>query len=547
MATEEGDGMTWVDWGIVAASLLAVLIVSIIASKRANRGAGSATSCSRSSTAGADESHSDDFFLGGRTMRWPVVALSLFASNIGTEQLVGQAGSAASSGAAVGLYEWTAVYLILTLGWFFAPFFLKRRITTAIEFFGKRYGSTARALLTLITLVAYVLTKISGSLYAGAVLLEVVLGLRLWESTPAIVVATTLYTAAGGLCAVMFTDALQASLFTVGGLIGCGYALSSVGGWPGLKDTLKDANLGYMTHLIQPWNSALYPWPAMFFFQIIGSLWYWALDAEMVQRILSTHSLKEAQSGIVAAGFLKVLPIFIVIIPGLVARALFEQCRMSNGEDASVHSWCESGTGENDLSDPHDANKAYPLLVLKEFPQGVKGIMVSCFFAAEMSSLSSVFNSSATIIMNDVYKQFVNANASSAELIRVGRIATVAMLGVSIAWLPVIETQSSELYQVIQSAQTHLAPTISVVFTLGMLWNRINGHGAVAGLVSGFIFGMIRLGINLSKNERCVEARHHTPEGPRMGGPVFACLNFNYFVRLACSELQKVQHPWRFL
>lgn len=512
------DGLHWGDWLIVAASLLGVLGVNIAAAARARR-------------TRADASSSDAFFLGGRSMRWPVVALSLFASNIGTEQLVGQAGSAASSGAAVGLYEWTAVFLILLLGWFFAPFFLSRRITTAIEFFGLRYGSVARALLTLITLIAYILTKISGALFAGAVLLRVVLGLSLWQSTPAIVVATTAYTAAGGLSAVMFTDALQASLFTAGGIVGSAVALSQIGGWRGLTATLETAELGYLPHLIQPWNSALYPWPGMFFGQIIGSLWYWALDAEMVQRILATDSLDEAQSGVVGAGYLKILPIFIVVIPGLVARALFEKCRLTDGEIQPE--WCPNGTGEYDLSKPQDANMAYPLLVLKEFPRGVKGLMVSCFFAAEMSSLSSVFNSSATIVMNDVYKQFVSHIASSRELVLVGRIATVAMLGISFAWLPVIDKQKSELYQVIQSAQTHLAPTISVVFTLGMLWQRVNGHGAVAGLTSGFCFGMARLSVNLSKDERCVEARRPTDEGPRMGGPLFACLNFNYFVRPA--------------
>ncbi|CAD7696856.1 unnamed protein product [Ostreobium quekettii] len=282
------------DWAITALSLVVVFGIGMYSTVKKRKG-----------------SVADNFFLAGRSMPWWIQAASLFASNIGTEHFVGQAGAAAAGGIAVGLYEWTAAYLLLLLGWFFAPVYLRCSLTTIPEFLEQRYNKWCRGLFVIITLVAYVLSKIGASLYAGAVVFEVVLGMGMWVSSPLIIVGTALYTVAGGLTAVMFTDTVQMFMFVIGGFIGTHTALKLVGGMTGLFSVLRDNGQEYMTHMLHNVHVNDFPWPGMLIGQPIASIWYWCIDQEMAQRVLSSENLEAAQLGTAAAGFMKIMPVFI--------------------------------------------------------------------------------------------------------------------------------------------------------------------------------------------------------------------------------------------
>lgn len=437
------------------------------------------------------------------------------------------AGSGASSGLPVSLYEWTAGWLIVLLGELFAPVYLRAHVTTVPEFCEKRFGPATRVLVSALSLIACIVTKISASIYAGGILLRVVAGWDLWTSVPVIIVATGVYTIGGGLQAVMYTDVLQAGIFLAGGFGGLAIALQRTGGFGGIARTLGSAGLDSHLRLLRPANDVSNPSTGIFSGLLISSVWYWCIDQVIVQRVLSARTLNHARAGCVAAGYAKLLPPLIIVVPGIAARVLFERCRMDGvGAERPDGGWCTAR-----LDEPDAANAAYPEMIVREFPPGMVGLMVSAMVCAMMSSLSSNFNSASTIFTVDIYHRFIKPAASEHELLWCGRLSTAFTCVLSLSWLPVVQRQRGEFYLVVQNASAHIAPSLATVVTLGIMWRRVNERAAFAGLSVGACLGLAQYGVSLAKELECRAA----VVGTTIGGPVFACMHFLHVAVVICA------------
>ncbi|HMV48061.1 MAG TPA: sodium:solute symporter [Blastocatellia bacterium] len=404
-----------------------------------------------------------DYFLASRDVAWWAIGASLFSSNIGSEHFIGLAGSGASTGMAAGHFEWLASLMVLTLGWVFVPFYLRSNVYTMPEFLERRYNGACRTYLAGISLIAYVFTKIAVAIFAGAIVLKAVLGWGMVKSSLALVIATGIYTVAGGLAAVIYTEVIQTVILVVGALVLMFIGLDQVGGWAGLQAKVP----ADFFHMMKPSSDASFPWTGIFFGAPILGIWYWCTDQVIVQRVLSAKDIGHARAGTVVAGFLKILPVFMLIVPGMIARALYPQEMTA------------------------DSNAAFPLLVVRLMPAGLQGVMVAAMLAALMSSLSAVFNSSSTIFTMDFYKKF-KPLASERELVNIGRLATVLMIVLSLSWIPYIDRVSSQLWIYLQSVQAYVSPPIAAVFLFGLFWKRINAQGAIASLLTGFVLGAAR-------------------------------------------------------
>jgi len=452
---------------------------------------------------------SDDYFLAGRNLGWFVVGASIFASNIGSEHLVGLAGSGATDGVALAHYELHA-WCLLVLGWLLAPFYIRSNVFTMPEFLEKRFSSTARWVLSIISLVAYVLTKVAVGIFAGGIVFGVLLpevsfmGLdSFWIGSILMIVLTGLYTMLGGLRAVAYTETMQTIILVLGAILTTIYGLDALGGWGELKRIAGSEmfNLwkpivpaGYEatwapvktdTQMAWYFNSN-YPWIGMLFCAPIVGLWYWCTDQYIVQRILGAANLTEARRGTIAAAFFKLLPVFIFIIPGMITYAL-----ASTGKIASLSAEL---MGPDGAIINAKAQQVFPLLVATVLPAGIRGIVVAGLLAALMSSLAGVFNASSTLFTMDLYSK-LKPNVSEAQLVRMGRIATGVMVVIGLLWIPVIQG-SRGLYDYLQSVQGYLAPPIFVVFFFGIFNKRLNAKGALSALVVGFAMGLFRLAID---------------------------------------------------
>lgn len=404
-----------------------------------------------------------DYFLASRDVAWWAIGASLFSSNIGSEHFIGLAGSGASVGMAPGHFEWLASLIVLLLGWVFVPFYLRSSVYTMPEFLERRYNSACRTYLATISLIAYVFTKIAVAIFAGAIVLRAVFGWSMWKSSLALVIATGIYTVAGGLAAVIYTEVIQTVILVAGALALTFIGLDKVGGWSGLQASAPPE----FFHMMKPATDASFPWTGIFFGAPILGIWYWCTDQVIVQRTLSAKSIEHARGGTALAGFLKILPVFMLVVPGMIARVLYP--------------------GEMQA----DSNSAFPVLVSRLMPPGLQGVMVAAMLAALMSSLSAVFNSSSTIFTMDFYKKF-NPGASEKHLVNVGRLATVVMVVLSLLWIPFMSRISSQLWVYLQSVQAYVSPPIAAVFLFGLAWKRINAEGALASLLVGFVLGAAR-------------------------------------------------------
>ncbi|MBA2708413.1 MAG: sodium/solute symporter [Gemmatimonadaceae bacterium] len=413
---------------------------------------------------------SSDYFLAGRDVGWLAVGASLFASNIGSEHLVGLAGTGAASGLAVGHFEWLASFILLLLGWLFVPFYLRSGVYTMPEFLERRYNPASRAYFTWVSIVGYVLTKISVTLFAGGVVMRAVTGLDFWTSAAILIVITGLYTLLGGLRAVIYTEVMQAVVLIVGSATLMVVGLGAVGGWSGLEARVPPDFFS----MWKPSSHPDFPWTGIVFGAPILGIWYWCTDQHIVQRVLAARNIKEARRGTILAGFLKILPVFIFVLPGIIAAALYADVR-------------EGG-----------ADTAYPVLVTRLLPAGLKGLVLAGMLAALMSSLASAFNSCSTLLTWDVYRKW-RPDASEARLVTVGRVTTVVLVILGLAWIPFMKYVSPQLYIYLQSIQAYIAPPIAACFLLGIMNPRLNGRGALAALWSGFVIGMARLILELSK------------------------------------------------
>src|SRR5579863_2073786 len=415
------------------------------------------------------ERTSEDYFLAGRDIGWFFIGASLFVSNISTEHFIGLSGTGASSGLAVGHFEWLACLILLILGWVFVPFYLRTNVFTMPQFLERRFIRQCAVYLAGISIIAYIFTKISVQLYAASVVLERVAGWPLWKTAVILVIATGVYTIAGGLAAVIYTDTVQTLILITGAVALTLIGLDKVGGFAHLRTMVPPDYF----HMIKPVSDAQFPWTGIFFGAPILGVWYWCTDQVIVQRVLSARDEGHAKAGTIFAGFLKILPVFVLVIPGLIAFALYPQLfpvvdgKVTNG------------------------NFAYPTMIVNLLPTGLVGLMIAALLAALMGAMSSVFNSTSTMVTLDFYKK-LNPAASEARLVNMGRIATGAMVVLGLLWVPFIHLISSQLYIYLQSVQAYISPPIASCFILGILWPRMNAHGAISSLLTGFVLGAVR-------------------------------------------------------
>lgn len=465
-----------VDWAVIGGYFLVVFAVAWWASRGEKN----------------HERDSADYFLAGRNAGWFVIGASLFASNIGSEHLIGLAGTGAASGLAVAQFEIQASLMLLLLGWFFVPFYLRSGVYTMPEFMERRYSPTVRWYLALISVVGYVLTKISVTIAAGGIVFESLMGMNFWTGAILVVVATGAYTVLGGLRAVLYTDLLQVFVLIGGSALVSIIGLNQVGGWT----ALREAAPAEFFSLWKPMTDPAFPWTGILFGAPILGVWYWCTDQFIVQRVLAAHGEDDARRGTILAGFLKQLPLFIFVVPGIIAYVLSQQ-----------------GALKLDRSDA-----ALPSLVATVLPMGLRGVVVAGLLAALMSSLSSVFNSCSTLITWDIYRK-LRPEASEKTLVRVGQWSTGVLVLLGLLWIPLMAHVSEQLYQYLQSVQAYIAPPIAAVFLVGLIWGRVNAQGAIASLVTGFVLGMGRLALELNKDS--------------LSGPALQLASIN-FLHYAC-------------
>ena len=429
------------------------------------------------------EETSADYFLAGRKAGWIAIGASIFASNIGSEHLVGLAGAGAKTGMAMAHWEIHA-WLILVLGWVFVPFYARSMVYTMPEFLEKRYCSGARMVLSIISLVSYVLTKVAVTVWAGGTVFKTVLGIEtlrigsvsidfFWVGAIGLVIITGIYTVIGGMRAVLYTSILQTPVLLIGSIVILFVGLSKLGGWGELQLICSQTPTDYgdnMMSLIRSAKDTQFPWTGVLLGSAIIGFWYWCTDQYIVQRTLSAPNQKEARRGTIFAGYLKLLPVFIFLIPGMIAFAL----------------------AQKNIIQLDDPDKAFPVLVSQLLPAGIKGIVVGGLTAALMSSLASLFNSSATLFTVDFYKKF-KKYTTEKELVFVGRIATAVVVVLGIAWIPVMRGLGQVLYEYLQDVQSLLAPGIAAVFILGVFSKRTSAAGGLWGLIIGFFLGISRL------------------------------------------------------
>lgn len=437
------SNLSFIDYSIIVVYILIVLIIGFYWRRRTR--------------------NSEEYFLAGRKVGWIAIGASLFATNISSEHFLGLAGTGSKSGLAVGHFEWLACLILLLLGWVFAPFYIRSGVFTMPEFLERRYNSASRYYLSIVSIISYVLTKISISLYAGGILLNAVVGWDMYTSAIVIVLITGLYTILGGLSAVIYTDLFQMFVLIIGSLALTLIGLNQAGGWSNLVASTPSE----FWSMFKPMTHPDFPWTGIIFGAPILGIWYWCTDQYIVQRVLSAKNIHNAQSGTIFAGFLKILPVFVLVLPGIIAFQL------SNGQVSG--------------------DKAYPWLVTHLLPTGLKGLVVAGLLAALMSSLSAMFNSTSTLVTIDLFKKF-KPDADEKTVVRFGRLTTGMMVVLGLLWIPFIGLLSDDrMYVYLQSVQAYISPPIAAIFLFGLFWRRVNGKGAISALLTGFVLGAIRL------------------------------------------------------
>uniref|UniRef100_A0A674HBG6 Solute carrier family 5 member 9 n=1 Tax=Taeniopygia guttata TaxID=59729 RepID=A0A674HBG6_TAEGU len=426
------------------------------------------------------------YFLAGQSMSWWPIGASLMSTDVGRGSFIGLAGTAAAGGLTVGGFEWNAIWPLLALGWIFVPVYIAAGVVTMPEYLKKRFGGQRLQIyVSVLSLILYIFTRISTDIFAGALFIQTALGWNLYLSTVILLAVTAVYTIAGGLAAVIYTDVLQTLIMVLGALVLMFIGFEKVGWYEGLKEkystaipkiTVPNTNC----HLPRADAFCLFrdpitgdlPWPGLIFGLTVVALWCWCTDQVMVQRSLSAKNLSHAKGGSVLAGYLKLFPVFFLVMPGMISRALFP-------DEVASAVGC--------------SNIAYPKLVIELMPDGLRGLMIAVMMAALMSSLTSVFNSSSTLFVVDIW-QWLRRQASEQELMIVGRVFTLILVVISILWIPVVQSANSgKLFDYIQSITSYLCPPITALFILAIFCKRINEPGAFLGLVAGLAVGLVRM------------------------------------------------------
>ena len=430
-----------------------------------------------------------DYFLAGRHTAWFVVGASLFASNIGSEHIVGLAGNGATSGMAMAHYELHA-WLMVILAWVFVPFYYKSKVFTMPEFLEKRFDSRSRWTLSIVSLIAYVFTKVSVTVYAGALVFMTLLpdtfgspDNAFWIGAITTVILTGIYTVIGGLRAVLYTEVIQAFILITGSFFITFYGLDLLGGWDELKNTLSanKEQFKLWRPIIQEgipwWKNNDFPWLGIMIASPVVGIWYWCTDQYIVQRTLAAKSLKDARRGALWGGFLKIWPVFIFLIPGLIGYALHQKGLMLIPSKA----------------EGIDGDQVFPTMVSTLLPIGLRGLVVAGLLSALMSSLASLFNSCATLFTLDIYSK-LQPYKTEKHYVLIGKIATAIVVACGLIWIPIMKAMAGGgIYKYLQQVQGYLAPPITAVFLLGLFWKKTNSTGAFTGLIIGFILGIIKL------------------------------------------------------
>ena len=492
--------LTWIDWLMIGGyfALLAGVVVFTMMRQKIQSG--------------------EDLFLGGRSVGWLAIGASIFAANIGSEHLIGLAGSGAAAGLSQSHWEFHSWVLVM-MSWVFLPFYYKSGVSTMPEFLERRFGAKARWILSLVSLAAYVLTKISVTVFAGALFFEVMMPevqitigstviTSFWIGAIATVILAGVYSSIGGLSAVVYTDLVQTGIILAGTLsvtafalyhlghsgvvLGDGSTAASVGdGWAVLKQTIK------ATDNVEPfglWHSLshkAFPWLGVVVASATIGVWYWCTDQFIIQRTLAAKNLTNARRGAIWGGALKLCPVFLFLVPGMLGFALWHNNVTVNGTPFQELMY-KVVEGAKVI----DGDKVFPTLVQNLLPVGFRGLVVACMIAALMSSLASLFNSVSTLFTVDVYQK-LKPDTPARKLVTIGRTTTVVMTILGLLWLPIMKAiAGGGLYQYIQSVQSFLAPPIVAVFVMGLFWKRMNLRGAVWGLSLGFVLGMAKLGAN---------------------------------------------------
>ncbi len=436
--------------------------------------------------------NSADYFLGGKDATWIAIGASIFASNIGSEHLIGLAGAGASSGMAMAHWEIQG-WMILILGWVFVPFYTRSMVYTMPEFLERRYNTQSRTILSVISLISYVLTKVAVTVYAGGLVFQQVFGIKelwgidfFWIAAIGLVVITAIYTIFGGMKSVLYTSVLQTPILLLGSLIILVLGMKALGSWDQMLELCNvkpsyEGATGTMIHLMRSNSDPQYPWLGALIGSAVIGFWYWCTDQYIVQRVLSGKSEKESRRGTIFGAYLKLLPVFLFLIPGMIAFALHQKY----AGDGGFLPLLADGTP--------NADAAFPTLVAKILPAGVKGLVVCGILAALMSSLASLFNSSAMLFTIDFWKR-LKPQTSEKSLVRIGQIATVVIVILGILWIPIMRSVGNVLYNYLQDVQSVLAPGIAAAFLLGVTWKRASAKGGQWGLLSGIIIGLTRLG-----------------------------------------------------
>jgi solute:Na+ symporter, SSS family len=416
--------------------------------------------------------NTEDYFLAGRNVGWFVIGASIFASNIGSEHVVGLAGTGFESGTPMAHYELHA-WIVLLLGWLFLPFYIRSGAFTMPEFLEKRFDARSRWFLSLFSLVAYVLTKVSVTIYAGGIVVSELLGIPFWYGAIGIVLFTGIYTVVGGMKAVIYTETLQTVILIFGSVIITYLGLQEVGGWSQLRETVIAVSPDHF-NMWRPMNDPNFPWTGLLIGGTIVGIWYWCTDQYIVQRTLAANNIKIGRRGAIFGAYLKLLPILIFLVPGIIAFALSIQ----NPEVFSIEK----------------ADRAFPMLVKTLLPTGLKGLVAGGLMAALMSSLASVFNSCSTIFTIDIYKK-LKPEKSEKSLLNIGKIATGFIVILGIIWIPIMEKiGGGVMYQYLQNVQSYIAPPVTAVFLLGIIWKRVNAQAAITTLLAGLGLLVLRLG-----------------------------------------------------
>ncbi|BFZ24265.1 hypothetical protein BsWGS_27304 [Bradybaena similaris] len=441
------------------------------------------------------------YFLAGKDMHWFPIGASLFASNVGAPMFIGLAGTAAASGFACAIYEWHAIYLLVALGWVFVPVYVASGAFTMPEFLKKRFGGTRlRVFLSVQSLVLYVLTKISAELFSGAIFLQQLLGWNLYVCVAGILAVTAVYTVIGGLTAVIYTDTLQTVILLIGATILFIMSMVEIGGWntfmtlyahSASNKTWADP-VNYSCGLpradfMHIWRDPIHgdiPWTGAAFGLTVLGMWTWCNDQIMVQRCLSAKNMSHSKGGAVFAASLKILSFFLWIIPGMISRVFFPN-EIACSDPTSCAEVCGNPAG--------CSNIAYPLLVLRKMPEGLRGVMLAALLAALMSTLTSIFNSASSMFTMDVWRRF-RKRSPQHELMLVGRMCVLALVGLSLVWIPVIQaSQGGQLWNYLQSIAACVAPPWCWVFLMALFWNRTTEKGAFWGLLISTAAGLCRM------------------------------------------------------